>query len=179
MLARPGQLPVRAREQRVGPRAAPQVQHDGTIRPRASPGAAVRGLRDLLSLSRATCHSFFSGPVFFWSHSPWSVFVLRRAGGPVSFRVFAEHAPLQSTLLCSFFAASLQLLCTLLCRARFFAEHASLQSTLLCRARFFAERASLQSTLLCRAHFFAEHAPLRSTLLCFEVSRRASQLLGL
>ena len=37
MLARPGQLPVRAREQRVGPRAAPQVQHDGTIRPRASP----------------------------------------------------------------------------------------------------------------------------------------------
>ena len=64
-LARPGQLPVRAREQRVGPRAAPQVQHDGTIRPRASPGAAVRGLRDLLSLSRPTCHSFFTGPVFF------------------------------------------------------------------------------------------------------------------
>ena len=62
-LARPGQLPVRAREQRVGPRAAPQVQHDGTIR--ASPGAAVRGLRDLLSLSRPTCHSFFTGPVFF------------------------------------------------------------------------------------------------------------------
>ena len=53
-LARPGQLPVRAREQRVGPRAASQVQHDGTIRPRASPGAAVRGLRDLLSLSRPT-----------------------------------------------------------------------------------------------------------------------------
>ena len=45
--------------------AAPQVQHDGTIRPRASPGAAVRGLRDLLSLSRPTCHSFFTGPVFF------------------------------------------------------------------------------------------------------------------
>ena len=65
VLARPGQLPVRAREQRVGPRAAPQVQHDGTIRPRASPGAAVRGLRDLLSLSRPTCHSFFTGPVFF------------------------------------------------------------------------------------------------------------------
>ena len=64
-LARPGQLPVRAREQRVGPRAVPQVQHDGTIRPRASPGAAVRGLRDLLSLSRPTCHSFFTGPVFF------------------------------------------------------------------------------------------------------------------
>ena len=72
MLARPGQLPVRAREQRVGPRAAPQVQHDGTIRPRASPGAAVRGLRDLLSLSRPTCHSFFTGPVFFCpaAHSP-------------------------------------------------------------------------------------------------------------
>ena len=32
VLARPGQLPVRAREQRVGPRAAPQVQRDGTIR---------------------------------------------------------------------------------------------------------------------------------------------------
>ena len=65
VLARAGQLPVRAREQRVGPRPAPQVQHDGTIRPRASPGAAVRGLRDLLSLSRPTCHSFFTGPVFF------------------------------------------------------------------------------------------------------------------
>ena len=65
MLPRAGQLPVRAREQRVGPRPAPQVQHDGTIRPRASPGAAVRGLRDLLSLSRPTCHSFFTGPVFF------------------------------------------------------------------------------------------------------------------
>ena len=52
--------------------AGPQVQHDGTIRPRASPGAAVRGLRDLLSLSRPTCHSFFTGPVFFCSaaHSP-------------------------------------------------------------------------------------------------------------
>ena len=36
VLARLGQLPVRAREQRVGPRAAPQVQHDGTIRPRAA-----------------------------------------------------------------------------------------------------------------------------------------------
>ena len=33
VLARPGQLPVRAREQRVGPRAAPQVQHDGTSAP--------------------------------------------------------------------------------------------------------------------------------------------------
>ena len=66
VLPRAGQLPVRAREQRVGPRSAPQVQHDGTIRPRASPGAAVRGLRDLLSLSRRpTCHSFFTGPVFF------------------------------------------------------------------------------------------------------------------
>ena len=64
VLARPGQLPVRAQE-RVGPRSAPQVQHDGTIRPRASPGAAVRSLRDLLSLSRPTCHSFFTGPVFF------------------------------------------------------------------------------------------------------------------
>ena len=64
MLPRPGQLPVRTREQRVGPRSAPQVQHDGSIRPRASPGAAVRGLRDLLSLSRPTCHSFFTGPVF-------------------------------------------------------------------------------------------------------------------
>ena len=49
----------------AAPRAAPQVQHDGAIRPRASPGAAVRGLRDLLSLSRPTCHSFFTGPVFF------------------------------------------------------------------------------------------------------------------
>ena len=64
-LAHTGQLPVRAREQRVGPRAAPQVQHDGAIRPRASPGAAVRGLRDLLSLSRPTCHSFFYGASFF------------------------------------------------------------------------------------------------------------------
>ena len=36
------QLPVRAREQRVGPRAAPQVQHDGSIRLRASPGALFR-----------------------------------------------------------------------------------------------------------------------------------------
>ena len=63
-LARPGQLPVRAREQRVGPRSAPQVQHDGSIRPRASPGAAVRGLRDLLSLSCPTCHSFFYGAIF-------------------------------------------------------------------------------------------------------------------
>ena len=72
VLARTGQLPVRAREQRVGPRAAPQVQHDGTIRPRASPGAAVRGLRDLLSLSRPTCHSFFYGASYFWwaAHSP-------------------------------------------------------------------------------------------------------------
>ena len=72
VLARPGQLPVRAREQRVGPRSAPQVQRDGTIRPCASPGAAVRGLRDLLSLSRPTCHSFFTGLVFFWlaAHSP-------------------------------------------------------------------------------------------------------------
>ena len=176
MLARPGQLPVRAQEQRVGPRAAPQVWHDGTIRPRASPGAAVRGLRDLLSLSRPTCHSFFTGPVFFWSHSLRSVFVLRRAGGPVSFRVFAEHAPLQHAslqLLCSFFAAFLHApVSTLLCRARFFAEHASLQSTLLStllcallcrafakcslcgrarRARSSAEHASLQSALLCRA----------------------------
>ena len=64
VLARPGQLPFRAREQRVGPRSAPQVQHDGSIRPRASPGAAVRGLRDLLSLSCPTCHSFFYGAIF-------------------------------------------------------------------------------------------------------------------
>ena len=43
VLARPGQLPVRVREQCVGPRAALQVQHDGTIRPRrarAPPSAA-------------------------------------------------------------------------------------------------------------------------------------------
>ena len=94
VLARPGQLPVRAREQRVGPRAAPQVQHDGTIRPRASPGAAVRGLRDLLSLSRPTCHSFFTGPVLLGAAKsgvrsnglcPQSVFA---AGGvvPVGFK---------------------------------------------------------------------------------------------
>ena len=55
---------LRARAVRRPP--APQVQHDGSIRPRASPGAAaVRGLRDLLSLSRPTCHSFFTGPVLF------------------------------------------------------------------------------------------------------------------
>ena len=41
MLSRTGQLPVRTREQRVGPRAAPQVQHDGTIvRARAPLSAA-------------------------------------------------------------------------------------------------------------------------------------------
>ena len=75
----------------------------------------------------------------------------------------AQHASLQSTLLCS--------------RSRFFAElqnapeHSSLQSTLqslssaqhaslqsLCRA--LAEHASLQSTLLW--HFFAEHASCRA-----------------
>ena len=64
-------------------------------------------------------------------------------------RFFAEHASLQSTLLC---------------RARSFAEHsehAPLQSTLLCRALSFAEHASLQSTLLCRARS-AEHSPLQS-----------------
>ena len=70
-LARPGQLPVRAREQRVGPRAAP---------PRASPGAAVRGLRDLLSLSRPTCHSFFTGPVFFLLGRAFSPGILARKG---------------------------------------------------------------------------------------------------
>ena len=99
-----------------------------------------------------------------------SVFVWRRAGGPVSFRGCeggrgAEHA---------------------LCRARFFAERASLQSTLLCallcRARFFAEhsplRASLQSTLLCRAHFFAEHASLQSILLLLCRARSADMLPG-
>ena len=78
VLARPGQLPVRAREQRVGPQSAPQVQRDGTIRPRASPGAAVRGLRDLLSLSRPTCHSFFTGPVFFGRILPGHTCVRRR-----------------------------------------------------------------------------------------------------
>ena len=67
-------LPVAQQDVVVGPLAdeglvvvevlAPQVQHDGTIRPRASLGAAVRGLCDLLSLSRPTCHSFFTGPVF-------------------------------------------------------------------------------------------------------------------
>ena len=36
------------------------------------PGATVRGLRDLLSLSCPTCHSFFTGPVFLLgrAHSP-------------------------------------------------------------------------------------------------------------
>ena len=88
-------------------------------------------------------------------------------------RFFAEHAPLQSTLLYAplqstllcralSFAEHSPLQSTLLCRARSFAEHASLQSTLLCRALSFAE----QSTLLCRARFFAEHASLQSTLLC-------------
>ena len=62
VLARPAA--ARPQEQRVGPWAAPQVQHVGTIRLRASPGAVVRGLRDLLSLSCRTCHSFY-GPVFF------------------------------------------------------------------------------------------------------------------
>ena len=80
----------------------------------------------------------------------------------------AEHASLQSTLLCRarFFAEHTPLQSTLLCRARFFAEHSPLQSTLLCRALSFAEHSPLQSTLLCRAHFFAEHSPLQSTLLC-------------
>ena len=63
-------------------------------------------------------------------------------------RFFAEHASLQSTLLCA-----------LLCRARFFAEHASLQSTLLCSTLSFAEHASLQSTLLCRARSSADMLP--------------------
>ena len=43
----------------VGPRAAPQVQHDGTIRPRASPGGLVICCRCLAQ------DSFFTGPVFF------------------------------------------------------------------------------------------------------------------
>ena len=80
VLPRAGQLPVRAREQRVGPRSAPQVQHDGTSRPRASPGAAVCGLRDLLSLSRPTCHSFFTGPVFFWLAAHSRVYLPVKAG---------------------------------------------------------------------------------------------------
>ena len=41
VLPRAGQLPVRAREQRVGPRSAPQVQHDGQ---RANSAGAVRRL---------------------------------------------------------------------------------------------------------------------------------------
>ena len=86
MLARPGQLPVRAREQRVGPRAAPQVQHDGTIRLRASPGAAVRGLRDLLSLSRPTCNSFFTGPVFLPGRAFSRVYLPVKAGENSLFR---------------------------------------------------------------------------------------------
>ena len=60
VLARPGQLPVRAQEQRVGSGSAPQVQHDGSIRPRASP----------LLLSRPTCHSFFTGPFFLLGRGP-------------------------------------------------------------------------------------------------------------
>ena len=55
VLARSGQLPVRAREQRAG--------RDGTIRPRASPGAAVRGLRDL----PPNLPFFFYGLSFFCS----------------------------------------------------------------------------------------------------------------
>ena len=175
VLARPGQLPVRAR------RHHPPPCEPGRRRPRSA-----------VSVS-PNLPFFFYGPSFFWSHSPWSVFVLRRAGGPVSFRVFAEHAPLQSTLLCRarFFAASLQLLCTLLCRARFFAEHAPVHSTLLCRARFFAarsfaehasfarscaEHASLQSTLLCRALSFAEHASLRARSFAEHTLCRAAPL---
>ena len=86
MLPRAGQLPVRVREQRVGPRAAPQVQHDGTIRPRASPGAAVRGLRDLLSLSRPTCHSFFYGASFFLVGAFSPIMRARMAGENSRFR---------------------------------------------------------------------------------------------
>ena len=104
-----------------------------------------------------------------------SAFFFWGAGGRVSFGgaegvqiFFAEHASLQSTLLCRarFFAEHTSLQSTLLCKAHFFAEHASLQSTLLCKAHFFADYTSSQSTLLCRALFFAEHASLQSTLLC-------------
>ena len=49
VLARPGQLPVRA----------------ASSARRLHPPGRRRGLRDLLSLSRPTCHSFFTGPVFF------------------------------------------------------------------------------------------------------------------
>ena len=99
VLARAGQLPVRAREQRVGPRSAPQVQHDGTIRLRASPGAAVRGLRDLLSLSRPTCHSFFTGPVFFWlAHSPRSCVPVW--SGRIAFTRFPDsYSPLKKNAI--------------------------------------------------------------------------------
>ena len=63
-----------------------------------------------------------AGPAF--HHGPSAQRCRRRAGG--SARFFAEHASLQSTLLC---------------RARSCSEQAPVQSTLLCRARFFAEHA--------------------------------------
>ena len=46
---------------------ASQVEYKPFGKPplKREPGAAVRGLRDLLSLSCPTCHSFFTGPVFF------------------------------------------------------------------------------------------------------------------
>ena len=105
-----------------------------------------------------------------------SVNVLRRAGGPVSFRA------VKLFVVCYCFETSRRASqLPGLVRARFFArscaEHAPGQSTLLlCRARSWsrarscAEHASLhapaQSTLLCRARFFArscaEHASLQT-----------------
>ena len=71
MLARPGQLPVRAQEQRVGPWAARQVQHDGTIAPvqaRAPPSAASV----IAVVVSPNLPFFFYGASFFsWAaHSP-------------------------------------------------------------------------------------------------------------
>ena len=60
VLARPGQLS--AREQRLPVRAAGSARRHP---PPREPGRRVRGLHDLLLLSRPTCHSFFTGPVFF------------------------------------------------------------------------------------------------------------------
>ena len=47
---------------------------------RASPGAAVRGLRDLLSLSRPTCHSFLRAQ-FFLPGRAFSPGILARMAG--------------------------------------------------------------------------------------------------
>ena len=115
VLARPGQLPVRAREQRVGPRAAPQVQRDGTIRPCASPGAAVRGLRDLLSLSRPTCHSFFTGPVFcrLDAHSP-RVYLPVKAGENSFFYTVLRYKMLFFSSVCLYTDEKNNSFCTIL-----------------------------------------------------------------